>query len=84
VTYVYILSSKLRRVFRFVNVRVVGEYLYQESFVAQLEFYPDIWLQEELRATATFFITYIRLFDLDLDPGHRKHKSGVVATRLVK
>jgi hypothetical protein len=79
-----IISSDLCRVFRYVTVGVVGEYLYQESIVAQLEFYPDIWLEEELRATTIFFITYIRNFNLDLDPGHREYTAGVVATRILR
>jgi hypothetical protein len=71
-------------VFRCVTVGVVVEYLYQEAVVAQLEFYLDIWLEEKLRATTISFITNVRPSDLDLDPGHREYKSGVVGTRLVR
>ena len=60
-----------------------GVFFNQEVVVAQLQFYPDIWLEEEPRVTTIFFITYIRPSDLVLDPGHRECKSGVVAMRLV-
>ena len=79
---VLMLSSDLAPALPERNFCIVRECLYKETVVAQLKFYPDIWLEEEMRATRIFFINYTRHFSLDLYPGHGEYKSGGVSNTL--